>query len=152
MSKLRALYERIPAGALMSAERLYGWALKRVADHFVGHRLVSAAHGGAGKALGVVATRAGLRQGEDAVSAARLTMETYFAPILTAGEDGKDGDWSFEFTRCPYGLTGSAEGPLCHAIMRLEEGLVRELGGELIIEERIAEGAERCRFRVRNQR
>jgi hypothetical protein len=34
--------------------------------------------------------------------------------------------------------------------MNLEEELMRQLGGELIIEERIAEGAARCRFTVRN--
>jgi hypothetical protein len=33
--------------------------------------------------------------------------------------------------------------------MRLEESLVAALGGELVIEERIADGAPGCRFVVR---
>lgn len=43
---------------------------------------------------------------------------------------------------------GSEDRELCHAVMSFEEKLVRSLGGQLTILERIPEGAARCRFLV----
>jgi hypothetical protein len=74
-------------------------------------------------------------------------MEKFFLPIFDSNGE-ESGSWTFTLRECPYRLTRGEYGPLCHAIMNLEQQLVRELGGELRIETRIAEGASVCRFTV----
>jgi len=133
----------------MRAERFYGALLIRAANHRAGRWLVARAHENAGRAVGAVVDKL-VDDREDALGISRHTMERYFLPILESDSRDDAEGWSFELTRCPYGLTDASEGPLCHAIMKLEESIVHELGGELLIEARIAEGAERCRFRVRS--
>jgi hypothetical protein len=153
MTSFERLLRHVPDDALMRAERLYGAALERTASHPVGRVVVRVAHRAAAKGLGKVARATGFTGDLPPVAVAKKTMTKFFLPILD--EDwpaprGSSEPWTFEFTSCPYGLTAKSDGRLCHAIMNLEEELVRQLGGELVIEERIAEGASRCRFTVKS--
>jgi len=147
MAAIDRLLDLLPDPILMRVERAYGATLARLADHRAGHRGVEAAHRLLGKAIGVIARSPAVAGGRGPEQVARRTMEKFFLPILEP-LPAAAGGYAFEFTRCPYGL-GPGTGALCHAIMNLEEEIVRSMGGELIIEARIAEGAPRCRFTVR---
>lgn len=144
MAAIDRLIELLPDGLLMRVERAYGLVLKRTADHRLGYAAIQAAHRVLGRAIGATVKAPGVTP----VAVAKQTMEKFFLPILQpAGAD--DRDYTFEFGACPYGLEAGSK-DLCHAIMSLEEEIVGTIGGELVIESRIAEGAPTCRFTVRN--
>ena len=152
-SALDRLFRLLPDGALAAAERVYGALLLRVADHGPGRFLVAAGHRLLARGLGRVAGVTGLSGELPPVELAHRTMKKFFLPILDEPEarpSPEDTSWTFSFKACPYGLAGGgADRDMCHAIMNLEEELMRQVGGELVIEQRIAEGAPMCRFTVR---
>ncbi len=150
MAKLDRLFGRLPSGALLSAERVYGRALRVLGDHPIGHQVIAESHRQMGRAIAAFARATKLTSDVNAVEAAKKTMEKFFSPLLDVVAESEDA-FTFTFSRCPYSLE-NGETPLCHAIMNLEEELVRELGGSLEIEKRIADGDGHCRFTVRLQR
>lgn len=63
------------------------------------------------------------------------------------GEQGEDEAELF-MLECPAGLTESDGGKVCLMGMSADTELVKRLGGELVIGETIATGADRCHLKV----
>ena len=64
-------------------------------------------------------------------------------PVVTA-----DGKMSFqwEVEACPYGFCKAEQRGVCDAVMDMDRTYTKLLGGELVIHDRLADGADRCRF------
>ncbi|MBW1988106.1 MAG: hypothetical protein JRI97_01030, partial [Deltaproteobacteria bacterium] len=60
-----------------------------------------------------------------------------------------DTQFCWEVDACPWGFCRPGQAGPCDAAMDLDRTYTRLLGGELVIEERIAEGKTRCRFTTR---
>jgi hypothetical protein len=148
MDRIDRVFALLPDRTLMRAEAAYGAFLKRAANHRIGRVLVRISHRALARVTGRVLRLTRATEGQAPAKVAKRTMEKFFLPILEPLRED-DASFSFEFHECPYGLKNGAEPELCHAIMNLEEELMKELGGRLVIEERIAEGAPRCRFTVK---
>ena len=54
----------------------------------------------------------------------------------------------FHVRQVPLRFEDKGHAGLCRAAMTFEEEVVRRLGGRLLIERRIPEGAPKCAFRV----
>ena len=150
MSKLDRLLARLPDGSLMAGEKAYGRTLRVIGDHPIGRRVIAKTHQQMARAIATVLKAAELQGDLSAVELSKKTMEKFFAPLLDVVEESGD-TYTFTFSRCPYSLQ-NGELALCHAIMNLEEELVHELGGELLIEKRLAGGDGHCRFSVQLKR
>lgn len=148
MSKLESIYNVIPSEALMKVMPMYGSLLNMAGGSEVGQKVIETVHKMAGKTAAGLAKMTGVTEDREAVEITREFLEKFFADITEYEEDGEE--LAFSFSECPYGYCSEDQGDLCRATMNLEEEAIAQLGGELIIEERIAEGAERCKFRVLN--
>ena len=142
MSKMERLLGPLPGDLLMRVQDRYGGLLRAVARSPYGCEVVRLLHLGLGRLLAAAAGAAGLDEGLDAVDISRLMMEKFFSSIMEVERAG-EGEWTFSFDRCPYGLEGEEDREICYAVMNLEHELVRGLGGALTILERIPEGASR---------
>jgi len=110
-------------------------------------RLVTVAHGFVGKRVARRMKQLGLDEDRGAVEISSEFIHRFFGDI-TEEENESPVEWTFEFSECPYGFREGRHSMMCRAAMKFEERVVEGLGGRLIIEERIPDGAARCRFRV----
>jgi len=127
---------------------LEGPLLKRFANHRPGRFFIRRfSHGGLGR-IGVRLARAArLLEGRGTVELALFVLWYFFEPFmeeLTVTEE----EAIFFLNRCPYGWRTGKDAALCDAVMQLERELVAGIGGTLIIEETIPEGAPKCRFKL----
>lgn len=148
MSKLENVYNAIPSDIVMKAMPAYGTLLNMVGGSEAGRKIIETAHRMAGKTVSGLAKITGATEDREAVEIITEFVEKFFPDITEFQEKGDE--LAFTFSECPYGYCSDDQGELCRATMNLEEEAIAQLGGELIIEERIAEGASQCRFRVKN--
>lgn len=148
MSKLENIYNVIPSEMLMKVMPMYGSLLNMAGSSEMGQKVIETVHRMAGKTGAGLAKITGVTENRDAVELTREFLDKFFADITEYEDD--DNELVFSFSECPYGFCSDEQGELCRATMNLEEEAIAQLGGELYIEERIAEGAERCKFRVTN--
>ncbi len=148
MSKLTNVIEKLPQGAMMSVMALGGEAMKHVANSEKGWVMIEKMQGGLGKTIAATAKAARVDEGRPAVEILKEIIEYFFAEVAEPVSDSAD-EYLVEFTRCPYGFVEGDSG-LCHSAMAFEERSAESLGGRMIIEARLADGAPRCRFRIVN--
>ncbi len=149
MSKMEILLGPVPDDLLMNVMNRYGGLLKTLARSPHACDVVRLVHLWLGKLTAAAAGVTGIYDGRDAVEISRLMMDKFFSSIMEVERAG-EREWTFSFSKCPYGIEGEEDHELCHAVMNLEHEIVRGLGGTLDILERIPEGASRCRFTVRS--
>ena len=143
---LCALLPRSTISGLMALE---GPLLRRLANHGPGRFFVShVSHGGLGRLGAGLARTARLLEGRSPVELALFVLWYFFEPFMEEVRVS-DEEAVFFLNRCPYGWRTGEDAPLCDAVMQLERELVAGMGGTLIIEETIPEGAPKCRFTLR---
>lgn len=138
----------LPRRSIAGIMSLEGPVLRRLADHGPGRFLIKhVSHGGLGRAGIRLARVAGLLQGRQPVelslSVLRYFFESYLEVVRVIPEE-----CVFLLNRCPYGWKEPSDRLLCDAVMQFERELVTGLGGSLVIEETIPQGAPKCRFRL----
>lgn len=60
----------------------------------------------------------------------------------------EDGQFIMTVDSCPYGFERADEEGICDACMDLDRAYVQSMGARFEIEERIPDGAHKCRFRI----
>lgn len=149
MSKMSDLYEKMPQNAVMDAMGAYGKMLMSVGNNDMGRQVVELMHRGVGKTIGAITKLTDASESRDAVEVAKEFMEYFFYSIMDVEQESAE-ELVVTMSECPYGYCDNEHSDLCRATMNLEEEMIDQLGGELVIEESIAEGASKCRFRIRN--
>lgn len=149
MSKMSDLYEKTPRNAVMDAMGAYGKILMSVGNNDMGRQLVELMHRGIGKTIGGITKLTDAAESRETVEVVKEFMEYFFYSIIAVEEESTE-ELVVTMSECPYGYCGEEHSDLCRATMNLEQEMIDQLGGELIIEESIAEGANKCRFRIRN--
>ena len=143
IEEICSLWPKRTISTLMALE---GPVLRRVADNRPGLFLVRrVSHGGLGRSSIRLARAAGLLEGRSPVELSMSVLRYFFEPFLEEVRVSESVALFF-LTRCPYGWREGGDARLCDAVMELERELVAGLGGTLIIEETIPEGASKCRF------
>ncbi len=94
----------------------------------------------------VLGGKKGASIGEVREGAERFLRRAGIAFTVTGGDEKS---FRMEVERCPYGFCKPEAFGVCDAAMDLDRTYIRLLGGELVIEERLAGGSDKCRFTVR---
>lgn len=128
--------------------RMIGAAVRTAGRTSAGRFLMD----GAGKLAGAVIAKTGMFGVEKAADPADVVSE--WAKVLDAvnckyelGAASADVAELFVL-ECPAGLAGTGNREVCLAGMSADSELVRRLGGELVIGETIASGADRCHLKI----
>jgi len=149
MSKMGDLYEKLPDDGVMNVMNAYGNLLSSVANNAAGCGIVELAHRAVGGLFSDTVKLLKLDEDRGPLDVGREFIEKFFGTIVeSVSEDSEE--WVFTLERCPYGFCEEGQLDLCRAAMNFEEEAIRRLGGELVIEERITEGASKCRLKLKN--
>lgn len=146
MPGIEDIYRRFPRGTLDRIMKIEGPVLKAIADNRTGRFIVrKVTHGGLGRVGIQFARMTGLLEGRAPIALAMGMLRYFFEPILeeVSADESKA---VFALTSCPYGWSPEGDEAICDAVMDLERELVSGMGATLVIEERIPQGAPKCRF------
>ena len=147
--RIEDLCSLLPRGTISGLMALEGPLLRRFANHTLGRFFIRrVSHGGLGRLGAGLARTARLLEGRSPVELALFVLWYFFEPFMEEVRVS-DEEAVFFLNRCPYGWRTGEDAPLCDAVMQLERELVAGMGGTLIIEETIPEGAPKCRFTLR---
>jgi hypothetical protein len=150
MSGMNKIFDRLSDDFFMNALGRYGRVMMSIENTAPGRALIESMHHAAGRASAALVKAAKLDEGAPATEIGREFVEKFFSEITSVVSE-KDGEFEFTFESCPYGFSGADQSELCRAAMNFEEQFIENLGGSLVIEERIPDGAPKCRFRVVNR-
>ena len=151
MVRVEDLCSLLPKQTLAGLMALEGPVLRKWADNGPGRFLLRhVTHGGLGRLSVGIARATGLLNGRRPVELSLSVLRYYFAPFLEEVHVTEE-EAVFFLTRCPYGWCDGKDARLCDAVMQLERELVAGLGGELVIQETIPQGAPKCRFTLRTE-
>lgn len=150
MIRVEDLCSLLPRGTIAELMALEGPVLRKCADHGPGRFLIrNFTHGGVGRLSVGIARKTGLLKGRRPVELALSVLRYFFEPFLEEVLVTEEAAVFF-LNQCPYGWRVRGDERLCNAVMQLERELVSGIGGELVIEETIPQGATKCRFTIRS--